>query len=295
MSDPRISATDPYERRRLSVLDSEIAYVDTGSGSPVVFLHGNPTYSYLWRNVLPHLDGMARCLAPDLIGMGDSGTAPDGSYRFGDHVRYLDAWFDALGLDENVVLVGHDWGSALAFHWGHRHPERVAGLVYFEAVVTGRSWTEMPDATRDMFRAMRSKEGEEMILQKNFFIDKILPGRTMRALSEEEMAAYRRPYLESGARRQPMLVWPREIPIDGDPADVAAIVDSYAQWLTISEVPKLFINGDPGGVIIGPLRDFCRTFPNQEEVTVPGIHYLPEDSPAQIGKAVAAFVQRIHE
>ena len=215
-----ISAADPHPRRRVPVLDSEMAYVDTGQGRPVVFLHGNPTSSYLWRNVIPEVAGAHRCLAPDLIGMGESGRAPAGSYRFADHARYLDAWFEAVGLGRDIVLVVHDWGSALGFHWAHRYPERVAGLVYMEALVRPVTWEEWPEAARRVFQGMRSPAGEEMVLEKNVFVERILPASVLRTLGDEEMAVYRRPYRQPGESRRPLLTWPREIPVGGEPADV---------------------------------------------------------------------------
>lgn len=284
-----IPATDPYERRRVAVIDSEMAYVDTGAGAPMVFLHGNPTSSYLWRNVIPQVKGLARCLAPDLLGMGESGKSPSGSYRFVDHARYLDAWFDALGLTANVTLVGHDWGSALAFHWAHRHPERVKGIAYMEAVVRPVTWGEWPEAAKAIFQALRSPAGEEMILEKNVFVERILPGSVLRALTDEEMAVYRRPYLEPGESRRSTLTWPREIPVEGEPADVVEIVGRYGEWLSASDVPKLFINADPGAILIGRQREFCRTWPNQREVTVKGVHFVQEDSPTEIGRAIAEW------
>jgi haloalkane dehalogenase len=284
-----IPAADPYERRRVAVLDSEMAYVDTGAGDPVVFLHGNPTSSYLWRNVIPRVEGLARCLAPDLIGMGQSGKSPGGSYRFVDHACYLDAWFEALGLTLNVTLVAHDWGSALAFYWAHRHPDRVKGIVYMEAVVQPVSWKEWPEAARAIFQAMRSPAGEEMILGKNVFVERILPASVLRGLTDEEMAVYRRPYLEPGESRRPTLTWPREIPVEGEPADVVEIVRRYGEWLSASDVPKLFINAEPGAILTGRQREFCRTWPNQREVTVKGIHFIQEDSPGEIGQAIAEW------
>ena len=286
-----MAAADPYPRRRVPVLDSTMAYVDVGRGAPVVFLHGNPTWSYLWRNVIPHVAPVARCLAPDLIGMGDSGPAPAGAYRFVDHARYLDAWFDALGL-ERVTLVGHDWGSALGFWWAHRHPERVRGLAYMEAIVQPLAWADWPESARKIFQAMRSPAGEEIVLQKNAFVERILPASVLRALGPEEMDAYRRPWREPGEARRPMLQWPREIPIDGDPADVAAIVDGYARWLAESRLPKLFIDAEPGTILVGRQRQFCRAWPHQREVTVRGLHFVQEDSPAEIGRAVADFLTR---
>jgi haloalkane dehalogenase len=284
-----IPAADPYERRRVAVTDSEMAYVDAGAGDPMVFLHGNPTSSYLWRNVIPHLEGLARCLAPDLIGMGQSGRSPSGSYRFVDHARYLDAWFEALDLTLNVTLVAHDWGSALAFYWAHRHPDRVKGIVYMEAIVQPVTWEEWPDAARAIFQAMRSPAGEEMILEKSVFVERILPASVLRGLTDEEMAAYRRPYLEPGESRRPTLTWPREIPVDGEPADIVEIVRRYGEWLRASDVPKLFINAEPGAILTGRQREFCRTWPNQREVTVKGIHFIQEDSPGEIGRAIAEW------
>jgi len=287
-----ISAHDPYPRHRVSVLDSEMAYVDIGAGDPIVFLHGNPTSSYLWRNVIPHVEKLGRCLAPDLIGMGSSGKAANGSYRFVDHSRYLDAWFVALGLTKNVTLVVHDWGSALGFYWAQRHPERVKALIYMEAIVKPLPWTNWPEAAQKIFKVMRSPAGEEVVLQKNVFVERILPASVIRKMTEEEMAVYRRPYLEPGESRRPMLTWPRQIPIDGEPADVVAIVDSYARWLATSPTPKLFVNAQPGMILVGTQRDFCRTWPNQQEVTVKGLHFIQEDSPAEIGQAIAGFLGR---
>lgn len=292
MDHASVSATDPYERRRIAVLDTEIAYIDTGTGAPIVFLHGNPTSSYLWRNVIPHVEGLGRCLAPDFVGMGSSGKAPDGSYRFVDHARYLDAWFDTLEITENVTFVGHDWGSALAFYWAYRHPDRVKGIAYMEAIVRPITWAEMPEAARALFQAIRSPAGEEIILQKNVFVERILPGSVLRGLTEEEMAVYRRPYLEPGESRRPTLTWPREIPLEGEPSDVVEIVDLYAKWLATSDIPKLFINADPGAILVGAQREFCRSWPNQQEVTVKGIHFVQEDSPTEIGRAIAAFVAK---
>ena len=284
-----MTATDPHPRSTVDVLDSEMTYVDTGSGDPVVFLHGNPTSSYLWRNVIPHLSGQARCLAPDLIGMGDSGKAPTGSYRFADHARYLDAWFDALGLNERVVLVGHDWGSALGFDWACRHPERVKGVAYMEGIVRPMTWDEWPEQARNIFQAMRSPAGEEIVLQKNVFVERVLPASIMRTLTDEEFAVYRRPYLEPGESRRPTLTWPRQIPLDGEPADVVGLVQRYADWLSTSDLPKLFINAEPGIILAGAQREFCRTWPNQREVTVQGLHFIQEDSPDEVGQALAEW------
>jgi len=290
-----ISATDPYARKRIAVLDSHIAYVDSGAGDPIVFLHGNPTSSYLWRNVIPQVEQLGRCLAPDLIGMGDSGKNPSGSYRFVDHSRYLDAWFDALGLTKNVTLVIHDWGSALGFYWAQRYPDHVKALIYMEAIVQSLRWEDWPESAANIFKVFRSPAGEEVVLQKNVFVERVLPASVIRKLTEEEMAAYRRPFLAPGESRRPTLTWPRQIPLAGEPADVVAIVDSYAKWLATTTIPKLFINADPGTILVGKQREFCRTWPNQQEVTVKGRHFIQEDSPEEIGQAIAAFLTKARE
>ena len=281
---------DPHPRRRVPVLDSEMSYVDTGVGTPIVFLHGNPTSSFLWRNIIAEVKPAARCLAPDLIGMGRSGRAPSGSYRFVEHARYLDAWFDAIGIREEIILVGHDWGSALAFHWANRHRDRIAGLVYMEAIVQSLTWEQWPDAATRVFQGFRSDSGESMVLENNVFVERVLPGSIIRDLSEQEMAVYREPFLEPGESRRPTLTWPREIPLGGQPEDVVQIVDDYSVWLSESDVPKLFINADPGAILTGEQRDFCRTWHNQTEVTVKGVHFIQEDSPYEIGQAIVQWL-----
>lgn len=293
MSLAEISAADPFERRSIAALDSTISFIDAGQGDPVVFLHGNPTSSYLWRNVIPHVQGVARCLAPDLIGMGRSGKSGDGSYRFVDHARYLDAWFDAMSLDRRVTLVCHDWGSALSFYWAQRHPQAVKGIAYMEAIVRPLTWDEWPEAARGIFQGMRSERGEELVLERNSFVERILPASVLRGLTEAEMAVYRAPYLEPGESRRPTLTWPREIPIEGQPPDVTEIAKSYSEWLRTSPLPKLFINAEPGSILTGAQRDFCRSWPNQAEVTVEGSHFIQEDSPHQIGEAIAAWYQAL--
>jgi haloalkane dehalogenase len=284
-----ISAKDSHPRQRIEVLDSELSYVDVGQGDPIVFLHGNPTSSYLWRNVIPHVSGLGRCLAPDLVGMGQSRPSPSGRYRFVDHSRYLDSWFEALGLTANVTLVLHDWGSALGFHRACRHPEQIRAIAYMEAIVAPRRWEDFPPGRDGIFRALRSDEGERLVYDENFFIETVLPRSIIRGLGNAEMDAYRKPFLGREART-PTLVWPRELPIDGEPADVVAIVERYGAWLARSPMPKLFINAEPGALLTGRARDLCRRWPNQREVTVKGIHYVQEDSPAEIGAALRAFL-----
>jgi haloalkane dehalogenase len=287
-----ISASDPHPRRRARILDTEIGYVDVGQGDPIVFLHGNPTSSYLWRNVIPHVADLGRCLAPDLVGMGQSGPSPGGAYRFADHARYLDAWFEALGLTGNVTLVLHDWGSALGFHRACRYPQQVRAIAYMEAIVAPRRWDDFPNGRDQMFRALRSDAGERLVREDNFFIETVLPKSVIRRLSDAEMEAYRRPFRRREARL-PMLVWPRELPIEGEPADVVAIVGRYGAWLAHAQVPKLFVNAKPGALVTDRLRDTCRRWPNQREVTVPGIHYIQEDAPHEIGAALRAFLREL--
>ncbi len=280
------------EKERAGVLGHSMAYIEVGKGDPIVFLHGNPTSSYLWRNVIPHLAEHGRCIAPDLLGMGDSQKqtpSGPGTYRFLEHSSYLDSLFEVLGVQKNVTLVLHDWGSALGFDWAGRHRNSVKGIAYMEAIVRPVTWDEWPEDARSFFQRLRSEEGEEMILARNLFIERVLPNSIMRDLTETELNEYRRPYVDVGEARRPMLTWPREIPIDGAPADVHRIVDGYSKWLATSEIPKLFINADPGSILVGAQREFCRTWPNQAEVTVKGIHFIQEDSPNEIGRAIAAW------
>ena len=283
-----ISAQDAFPRKRLTIGETTMAYVDEGpaDGDPIIFLHGNPTSSYLWRNIIPHCTGIARCLAPDLIGMGMSGSSPSGSYRFVDHAGWLDAWMDGMGLDSNITFVVHDWGSALGFHWAKRHPEAMKGIAYMEAIVRPVTWEEWPEAAARVFQGFRSEAGEEMVLEKNIFVERVLPGSVLRGLTDEEMERYRQPYLEPGESRRPTLTWPREIPISGEPADVVEIASAYAEYLAATETPKLFVNAEPGAILRGPQREFCRSWKNQTEVTVPGNHFVQEDSPHEIGQAI---------
>jgi haloalkane dehalogenase len=290
-----INAAEP-PKAQLTVHGRSMAYVEAGTGDPIVFLHGNPTSSYLWRNVMPHLEGLGRCIAPDLIGMGDSGklqpSGPD-SYRFVEHRHYLDGLLAALGVCERVTVVGHDWGSALGFDWANRHRAAIKGLVYMEAIVRPLAWAEWPESIRKLFQGFRSEAGEAMVLEKNVFVERVLPGSVLRGLSDEEMAVYRRPYLEPGEARRPTLSWPRQIPLGGEPADVLAIVQAYADWLSRSEMPKLFVNAEPGAILLGAQREFCRAWPNQTEVTVKGSHFIQEDSPAEIGQAIADWYRKL--
>jgi len=291
MAHTPISTEDISYRKYVDVLGVPMAYVDVGAGDPIVFLHGTPTPSYLWRNIIPYLLPFGRCLAPDYVGMGNSGAAPDGAYRFVDHQRYLEGWFEALGIDRNVILVVHDWGSALGFAWAQRHPERVKAIVYMEAIVRPfASWDEWPDATRAFFQAQRTDAGEDLILRKNLFIEYLLP---LRHISPEALEIYRRYYRNPGPSRMPMLAWTRDLPIGGEPQDVVQIVESYARWLSQSSIPKLFIDAEPAGFLIGAQREFCRAWPNQQTVQVQGSHFLQEEDPEAVGTATARFVAEV--
>ncbi|MFO7930736.1 MAG: haloalkane dehalogenase [Desulfosalsimonas sp.] len=285
-----------YSKKSIRVLGHNMAYVDEGEGDPVVFLHGNPTSSYLWRNVIPHVKPFGRCIAPDLIGMGDSDKLADSgpdSYRFVDHRKFLDEFFSKLGIGKNAVFVVHDWGSALGFDYACRQAQSVRALIYMEAIVQPLNWSDWPEGAQDMFRRLRSKEGEEIILKDNAFVEKILPSSILRKFSQAEMAEYRRPFFNPGEDRRPTLTWPREIPIYGEPEDVAEIVTAYGKCLETSSIPKLFINADPGMILTGAQREYCRSWPNQQEVTVSGLHFIQEDSPNEIGEAIAGFLKTI--
>ena len=291
-----ISAKPFGEKRYAAINGERMAYIDEGEGDAIVFQHGNPTSSYLWRNIMPHCKGLGRLIACDLIGMGDSDKLePSGRdrYSYSEQREFLYALWDQLDLGNNVVFVIHDWGSALGFEWAQRHPDRVQGIAYMEAIVTPLTWDDWPENARRAFQGFRSEAGEEMILTKNMFVEGVLPSAILRDLSEEEMVEYRRPFAEAGEGRRPTLSWPRQIPIEGRPLDVVKVVESYSRFLEQSDIPKLFVNADPGSILVGRQREVCRGWPNQTEVTVPGAHFLQEDSPDEIGKAVADFVRRL--
>jgi haloalkane dehalogenase len=288
--------SNSVSKRMREINGRRMAYVETGEGRPIVFQHGNPTSSYLWRNVMPHLAGLGRLIACDLIGMGDSEklepSGPD-RYSYAEHREYLFGLWSALGLDEadDVVLVLHDWGSALGFDWARQHPDRVAGIAYMEAIVTPVTWDDWPEDARGIFQGFRSPAGEELVLEKNLFVEAVLPSAILRSLEPAEHDEYRRPFATPGESRRPTLSWPRQIPIEGSPADVVAIVEEYGTWLAGSQVPKLFVNAEPGSILTGRPREICRSWPNQTEVTVRGSHFVQEDSPDEIGRAVADFVR----
>jgi haloalkane dehalogenase len=289
--------TRPYaEKKYAEINGTRMAYIDEGEGDAIVFQHGNPTSSYLWRNVMPHLEGMGRLIACDLVGMGDSDklhpAGPD-RYSYREQRDHLFALWEHLAIGDNAVLVLHDWGSALGFDWAFHSQHRVAGLAYMEAIVAPMRWQDWREPARQTFQGFRSEAGESMVLTDNLFVERVLPRAVLRELADEEMTAYREPYLVPGESRRPTLSWPRQLPIDGTPRDVVEIVENYGQWLARSPVPKLFVNAEPGSLLIGPQREFCRSWPNQAEVTVPGLHFIQEDSPDSIGAAVADFVREI--
>jgi len=284
-------------KRYLKVLDRRMAYAEMGEGKPIVFQHGNPTSSYLWRNVMPHVSDLGRCIALDLIGMGHSDkveSSGPGRYTFAEHRRFFDAALLALGVSADVTLVLHDWGSALGFDWARRHATAVRGICFMEAIVRPLTWDEWPEAARGVFQGFRSEAGDKMVLENNVFVERVLPGSVLRKLTDEEMAVYRRPFSEPGEGRRPTLTWPRQIPLDGEPADVVEIVQQYADWLSKSDVPKLFINAEPGAILIGAQREFCRSWPNLTEATVRGSHFIQEDSPDEIGEALRHWIVTNH-
>ena len=292
-----ITAEMLYTKKFQEVNGKNIAYVEAGEGDPIVLLHGNPTSSYLWRNVIPHLERLGRVIAPDLIGQGDSDKllASQGSepYTFQVAYDYLAGLLDELGINKNVTLVIHDWGSALGFHWAQMHADAVRGVAYMEGIVCPVAWDDWPESARGIFKGFRSEKGEDLVLQRNMFVEAVLPSSVIRDLSEEEMDHYRRAFSRPDDR-QPTLNWPRQIPIDNEPAHMVKLVDSYGQWmLGNTSLPKLFINANPGSILTGKAREFCRSWPNQTEVTVAGLHFIQEDSPNEIGSAVAQWLGTI--
>jgi haloalkane dehalogenase len=289
--------SEPYATLQHRVIAGKtMSYIDEGEGDAIVFQHGNPTSSYLWRNVMPHLAGLGRLIACDLIGMGGSDKlSPSGPdrYHYAEQRDYLFGLWDELDLGDRVVLVLHDWGSALGFDWANQHRDRVQGIAYMEAIAAPLQWSDVPLEKQPTFQGLRSPAGEELILERNAFVEAVLPGSVLRDLSDAEMNHYRRPFRNAGEDRRPTLSWPRELPIGGEPADVVAVVEDYSSWLAVSDVPKLFVNAEPGAIINDRVRAHVRTWPNQTETTVAGIHYIQEDSPDQIGTAVADFVRRL--
>ena len=290
-------STKPYAgKKKITINNKAMSYIDEGEGDAIIFQHGNPTSSYLWRNVMPHLEGQGRLIACDLIGMGDSEKLTNsgpGSYNYFEHRDFLFALLEKLNIGKQVVFVIHDWGSALGFDWSFQNQDRIQGVAYMEGIVKPVTWDEWPENAIKVFQGFRSEAGESMVLDKNIFVERVLPSSIMRELSEEEMNEYRRPFLNSGEDRRPTLSWPRQIPIQGEPKEVVEVVENYSNWLSSSDLPKLFINADPGSILTGKQREFCRSWPNQDEVTVKGTHFMQEDSPDEIGKAVSSFVSKL--
>ncbi len=284
------------KKQKISINNKNIAYVESGSGDPIIFLHGNPTSSYLWRNITPHLESQGRCICIDLIGMGDSDKLdnPDeNSYQFEEHYHYVNAAIESLTNGENITFVIHDWGSALGFNWCYHNPDSIKGIAYMEAIVKEMTWEDWRDEAKGIFQGFRSDAGESLVLEKNYFVERVLPGSIIRRLSDEEIEEYRRPFINPGEDRRPTLSWPREIPIEGQPANVCEIVNQYAEWMQTNDIPKLFINAEPGAITTGRIRDFCRSWKNQTEVTVKGVHFIQEDSPDDIGKAISTWYKNI--
>jgi haloalkane dehalogenase len=280
-------------RKSLDILDSSISFIESGSGSPVIFLHGNPTSSFLWRNIIPIVRDTAWCLAPDLVGMGRSGRSSGEHHGFHDHFKYLNEWFNQMAFEDQVTLVLHDWGSALGFHWAYKNPDKVKAIVYMEAIVQPRVWSDFPVGRDKIFRMLKSEAGEDLAYEQNFFVETVLPKSIIRQLTPEEMNVYRLPFINRVSRKT-TLDLARDLPIEGEPADIAAIVDQYGQWLASSAIPKLLIVAEPGALLHGRNLDFARTWRNQKEVTVKGIHYLQEDSPTEIGEAIKDFHSSLH-
>ena len=284
------------KKQTISINNKNIAYAESGSGDPIIFLHGNPTSSYLWRNITPHLESQGRCICIDLIGMGDSDKLdnPDeNSYQFEEHYHYVNAAIESLTNGENTTFVIHDWGSALGFNWCYHNPDSVKGIAYMEAIVKEMTWEDWGDEAKSIFQGFRSDAGESLVLEKNYFVERVLPGSIIRRLSDEEIEEYRRPFINPGEDRRPTLSWPREIPIEGQPANVCEIVNQYAEWMQTNDIPKLFINAEPGAITTGRIRDYCRSWKNQTEVTVKGVHFIQEDSPDDIGKAISTWYKNI--
>ena len=286
---------EELEKKTIKVLGKKMTYVEKGKGDPIIFQHGNPTSSYLWRNIIPHLEDQGRCIAIDLIGMGDSDKLDDkgnNTYSYHTHKKYFDTCLNELGVKNNVVLVIHDWGSSLGFNWAYDNEESIKGICYMEGIVMPISWSDWPENAKSIFQGFRSEAGEDLILKKNLFIEGVLPSAIIRDLNPKEMDIYRKPFLNEIDRR-PTLDWPRQIPIENEPSEVCKIVSDYSLWMSENKIPKLFINADPGSILIGRQREFCRKWKNQKEITVKGSHFIQEDSPEDIGVAISEWYQKI--
>ena len=285
-----------YTKKYAEINNKKMAYIDEGNGDTFLFLHGNPTSSYLWRNIAPHVEDIGRVVIPDLIGMGDSekldGVDNEG-YKYHGQYGYLTGLLENLDLGNDIHLIIHDWGSAMGFQFARENPDRVKSITYMEAIVMPLTWEQWPDAATKIFQLFRSEAGEELVLEKNFFVERILLADSATGYTDEEKAEYIRPFLEEGEDRRPTLTWPRQIPLDGEPNAVVEEVRKNAEFHKDSEIPKLFINANPGSILVGEQREFARTWKNQTEITVSGNHFIQEDSSEEIGTALRDFVKAL--
>jgi len=287
-----------FDKSSVNIDGKKLAYIDVGEGTPIVMLHGNPTSSFLWRNIIPHLNDLGRVIVPDLIGHGDSDKLPvsmgPDRYTFENTFEYIDKLLNKLEINQDITLILHDWGSALGFYWAMKNPEKIKAICYMEAIVSPINWSDWPEQARGIFKGFRSAKGEDLILKRNMFIEAVLPSSIIRKLTKDEMDEYRKPFLNENDR-QVTLNWPRQIPIEGEPSHMFRLVTSYAEWISNDgDIPKLFINADPGSILIGNQREFCRGWKNQTEVTVNGLHFIQEDSPHEIGEAISSWMRNIN-
>lgn len=287
-----------FDKSSVNIDGQKLAYIDVGEGTPIVMLHGNPTSSFLWRNIIPHLNDLGRVIVPDLIGHGDSDKLPvsmgPDRYTFENTFEYINKLLNRLEINQDITLILHDWGSALGFYWAMKNPEKIKAICYMEAIVSPINWSDWPEQARGIFKGFRSAKGEDLILKRNMFIEAVLPSSIIRKLTKDEMDEYRKPFLNENDR-QVTLNWPRQIPIEGEPSHMFRLVTSYAEWISNDgDIPKLFINADPGSILIGNQREFCRGWKNQTEVTVNGLHFIQEDSPHEIGEAISSWMRNIN-
>ena len=285
-----------YTKKYTDVNNKKMAYVDEGSGETFLFLHGNPTSSFLWRNIAPHVEDLGRIVIPDLIGMGDSEKlegVDNPEYKYHGQYGYLTSLIDELNLGDNIHLIIHDWGSAMGFQFARENPNRIKSITYMEAIVMPLTWDQWPDPATKIFGLFRSEAGEELVLEKNFFVERILLADSSTGYTEEEKSEYIRPFMNPGEDRRPTLTWPRQIPLDGEPSKVVEEVRLNAEFHKESDIPKLFVNADPGSILIGDQREFARSWKNQTEITVSGNHFIQEDSSEEIGSALRNFVENL--
>ena len=285
-----------YTKKYKDIKNSKMAFIDEGSGDTFLFLHGNPTSSFLWRNIAPHVEDIGRIVIPDLIGMGDSDKlegVDNPGYKYHGQYSYLTALMDELDLGNNIHLIIHDWGSAMGFQFARENKDRIKSITYMEAIVMPLTWDQWPDPATKIFGLFRSEAGEELVLEKNFFVERILLADSSTGYTEEEKSEYIRPFINPGEDRRPTLTWPRQIPLDGEPSEVVEEVRLNAEFHKESDIPKLFINADPGSILIGDQREFARSWTNQTEITVSGNHFIQEDSSEEIGAALRNFVESL--